>query len=186
MEFICAFRILADSKHTVAAELSNCVRPHRNKKASFMTRTNLPMLTHLTPMLKRTKLRNAVAAMMFLGVLSAALCATAQPHYHWQPLSRTNNVGDNAQFTVTATGTGILTYQWQSNSNNISGATSNTLNVLVTDASKAGNYRVLVSDTSNLTNTSSTAALSIRTATGQDSPNGISTTLLQMATSRPV
>ena len=136
-------------------------------KASFMTRINLPMFTLPNSMLTSSKLRKAASPVMFLIMLSAALCATAQPTITLQPRSRTNNVGDNAQFTVTATGSGTLTYQWQSNNTNIIGGTSNTLNVLITDASKAGNYRVLVSDTSNLTNTSSNAVLSIRTATDE-------------------
>src|ERR1043166_3523491 len=104
----------------------------------------------------KNSLENLIIAALML--ISASLWA--QPTITTQPVSRTNNVGDNAQFTVAATSTGTLTYQWQFNGTNISGGTSNALNVLISDISKAGTYRVRVSDTSNLTNTSSDATLS--------------------------
>jgi len=43
-----------------------------------------------------------------------------------QPVNQTVNVGQTATFSVTATGTGPLTYQWFDNGTAISGATSST------------------------------------------------------------
>jgi hypothetical protein len=90
----------------------------------------------------------------------ASLQLQANPNITLQPASRTNNVGDNAQFTVGASGSGTLSYQWQFNTVNISGATTNTLNVAVADTSKAGSYTVVVTDTGGPT-TSSVAVLSL-------------------------
>src|ERR1041385_594853 len=113
----------------------------------------------------RTSERSA-ARVALLALILLALRVGAQPTITLQPLNRSNNVGDNAQFIVNATGSGTLSFQWQFNGANIAGGTTsnvtnNTINVLVSDASKAGNYRVLVSDSSNLTNTSSVAVLTI-------------------------
>src|SRR5690349_14457949 len=102
-----------------------------------MTPTNLP----ISAFCRKFPLARlmAIAVPAFLLLLTAARLA-AQPTITNQPASRVNNVGDNAQFTVGATGSGTLTYKWQFNSVDIAGATTNTLSVLVTDTNKAGNY----------------------------------------------
>jgi hypothetical protein len=67
-----------------------------------------------------------------------------------QPQSLTNNVGSTAIFSVTASGSGPLTYQWRKNGSalsdggNLSGATSSTLTLLSVSATDAGNYDVIV------------------------------------------
>src|SRR5690349_10592437 len=81
-------------------------------------------------------MKNSLEYLIIVALVFIAARLGAQPSITSQPISRTNNVGDNAQFTVAATGSGILTYQWQFNGTNVSGATSNTLNVLIADASK--------------------------------------------------
>ena len=65
---------------------------------------------------------------------------TAQP----QPVTVT--VGQAVQFSVTATGTAPLSYQWQRNTQNISGATGATYAIASAQLANAGDYQVLVSN----------------------------------------
>lgn len=82
---------------------------------------------------------------------------TANP----QALTRTE--GQGASFTVTATGTGPLSYQWQKNTVNISGANAATFNIAAVQTSDAGNYRCIVSNSVSSA-TSSAAALTVNPA----------------------
>ncbi|MBA4146494.1 MAG: immunoglobulin domain-containing protein [Verrucomicrobia bacterium] len=85
---------------------------------------------------------------LFLFALSLTIAerAAAQPVITAEPQSRTNNIGDNALFSVTATGTGDLTYQWKFGGGDITGATSSALNVAVADTAVVGTYSVVVTD----------------------------------------
>jgi hypothetical protein len=70
--------------------------------------------------------------------------ANPPPTIVTQPLSRTPAEGTQVSLTVTATGLGSLTYQWQINNQNIPGATSSTLVLSAVRPSVNGNYRVIV------------------------------------------
>lgn len=63
-----------------------------------------------------------------------------------QPVASTVNEGAAVEFSVTASGTGTLTYQWYRNSVAISGATSSSFGILAAQLSDAGSYRVQVSN----------------------------------------
>jgi hypothetical protein len=73
-----------------------------------------------------------------------------------QPANRTVNAGQTAAFSVAASGTGALTYQWKKNGTAISGATSASYTTPATTASDNGaQFTVVVTDvvssvTSNL------------------------------------
>jgi hypothetical protein len=85
---------------------------------------------------------------------------TAAPDFTSQPASRTNNAGTAATFTASALGDGPLSYQWQKNGSDISGATASSLtlnNVLTVDA---GSYTVTVTNKFG-TNVSPTALLTV-------------------------
>src|SRR3954466_8935454 len=69
------------------------------------------------------KLQCSPALLVLTALCFAGVRAAAQPTISVQPASRTNNIGDNAQFTVTATGSGALTYRWQFNGVTLAGAT---------------------------------------------------------------
>lgn len=56
------------------------------------------------------------------GFTSSVVNSPQAPRITAQPASQTLNVGQSATFTVTASGTAPLSYQWQKNSANISGA----------------------------------------------------------------
>lgn len=70
------------------------------------------------------------------------------------PVSQTFCAGDTLSLTVSATGPGPLSYQWQKNSSNLTdgthyvGVTTSTLNLLNVDSSDVAGYRCLVSNSS--------------------------------------
>jgi hypothetical protein len=63
-----------------------------------------------------------------------------------QPTSLTSFVGANATFSLTATGTAPLTYQWRKDGTPINNATSSTYTVSSVQASDAGSYTCVVSN----------------------------------------
>jgi glucose/arabinose dehydrogenase len=77
-----------------------------------------------------------------------------------QPVSQTVTAGQPVTFSVTATGTAPLSYQWQRNNANITGATSASYSIANTQASHAGTYRVIVSNAAGSV-TSSNATLTV-------------------------
>jgi len=76
-----------------------------------------------------------------------------------QPQGGSILYGENITFSVTASGTS-LTYQWQKNTVNISGATSSSYSILSALLTDAGSYRCVVSNPSN-SQTSDSAILSV-------------------------
>jgi hypothetical protein len=62
------------------------------------------------------------------------------------PQSQTVSDGASASFTVGATGSGTLTYQWQFNGAAIAGATNAALSLSTVHTNQAGNYSVCVTD----------------------------------------
>src|SRR6185295_10208107 len=76
-----------------------------------------------------------------------------------QPQSRTNVLGSTANFNVTGAGSPPLTYQWQFNGENISGASATNLVVANVQSTNAGNYTVVVTDSSSASITSAVAVL---------------------------
>ncbi|HTL67012.1 MAG TPA: endo-1,4-beta-xylanase [Lacunisphaera sp.] len=85
------------------------------------------------------------------------------PSITTQPSSQTATVGGNLSFSVTATGTAPLTYQWKLNGADISGATSSSYSISNVQASQAGNYTVTVSNVAGAV-TSTTATLTVNAA----------------------
>ncbi len=78
------------------------------------------------------------------------------------PAAQTVNVGSNATFSVVATGTAPLAYQWQKGTTDIPGATSASYTVANAQTADAGNYRVVVSNSAGSA-TSAAAALTVVT-----------------------
>ncbi|MCW3074880.1 MAG: C-terminal target protein [Flaviaesturariibacter sp.] len=77
-----------------------------------------------------------------------------------QPVSQVVCAGAAASFTVAASGTGTLTYQWRKGGTNITGATSATYTIASATAADAANYDVVVSGTCG-TVTSSAVTLTV-------------------------
>ncbi len=84
------------------------------------------------------KMGGPTAAGLPAGVVPSSISA--------QPQSQTVTVGGSASFSVVATGTTPLTYQWQFNGANIPGATASTLTLNNVQASNAGKYTAIVSN----------------------------------------
>jgi N-acetyl-anhydromuramyl-L-alanine amidase AmpD len=95
-----------------------------------------------------------------VGVVSAGPTITTQP------VGKTVNPGVTTTFSVAATGTGTLTYQWRKdglnlgNSSKYAGVTTTTLTVTNVQQTDVGNYSVAVTDSKG-TVTSASAALAV-------------------------
>ena len=86
----------------------------------------------------------------------AMLTVIAPPSVTTPPANQTAAVGANPVFTVAATGTAPLSYQWQNSGGPIAGATTSSLalsNVQLTDS---GTYSVTISNLIGSTNSSAT------------------------------
>jgi glucose/arabinose dehydrogenase len=90
--------------------------------------------------------------------------ANVAPTITTHPANRTVAVGQQATFTVAASGTTPLSYQWQRGTTNISGATSPTLNVTATAADNGATFRAVVSNAFG-TATSNSATLTVSSNT---------------------
>lgn len=77
-----------------------------------------------------------------------------------QPVARTVTVGSAASFSVAASGSATLTYQWMKNGANLSGATSSTYSIASAQIADAGQYAVRVSNGAGAV-TSNAAALTV-------------------------
>jgi subtilisin-like proprotein convertase family protein len=107
------------------------------------------------------------------GVVTSAppawLTVLTRPVITSQPQSRTNIAGTTATFTVTATGSTPLSYQWRRNNNtvtnggNISGTTTATLTVSNVTASDATSYTVVVTNSAGAVTSAPPAWLTVLT-----------------------
>ena len=89
-------------------------------------------------------LLSLTAALVYLATSAEA----ASPAITVQPQSRTDNIGTTATFSVTATGTAPLSYQWFFNDSLLAGRTNSTLTLSNVQPSAAGNYDVVVANRS--------------------------------------
>jgi hypothetical protein len=102
-------------------------------------------------------------------VTSAAATLTVNaagvaPTIATQPASQTVTAGQAATFTVVASGTAPLSYQWQKNGTNISGATAASYTTPATATSDSGStFRVMVNNTTGSV-TSAAATLTVNPA----------------------
>src|ERR1019366_585912 len=89
--------------------------------------------------------------------------APVPPSITTRPASQTVTVGQTAIFSVTATGTAILTYQWQKNGTPISAATSASYTTPATSASDNGAlFTVTVTNaTGNVTSNAATLTVNV-------------------------
>src|SRR5216110_1189033 len=90
--------------------------------------------------------------------------AAVAPSITTQPVSQTVTAGQMATFTVVATGTAPLSYQWRKSGTAISGATSPTYTTpATTSADNGAQFTVVVSNTAGSV-TSNTATLTVSAA----------------------
>ena len=103
------------------------------------------------------------------GEHSMALGVLLPPAITMQPINTIVNEGSGATFSITATGSAPLAYQWLYNGNNIFGATNSTYSIASAALANAGNYSVVV--TNMVGSVASTAAL-LTVLPSQPVPNG--------------
>jgi len=104
---------------------------------------------------------------------SAGKCPTGiRPSILTQPQSLTLNAGTNANFSVTATGTAPLAYQWTFNGTNLASATTSSLSISNVQALQAGNYAVKVTNAFGAI-LSSNAVLIVNNISSNCAPPGI-------------
>ena len=72
--------------------------------------------------------------------------APVAPSITTQPASQTVTAGANVSFTVAASGTAPLSYQWRLNGANVAGATSATLSLTGVTTGQAGSYTCVVTN----------------------------------------
>jgi len=90
--------------------------------------------------------------------------AAVAPTITTQPANQTVTAGQTATFTVVAAGTAPLTYQWQKNGANLTGATSASYTTPATTTADSGStFRVVVANTAG-TVTSAAATLTVTAA----------------------
>ncbi len=106
----------------------------------------------------------------FLVTGTNAAIVTNPPSIDSQPQDETVPAGGNATFSVSASGSVPLNYQWYFNTNTlIGGATTNSLTITNAQAINAGSYSVIITNTAG----SITSAVAILTVT--DAPPTITT-----------
>ena len=98
------------------------------------------------------------------GVDFTASGTTAAPTITTQPASQTVTAGQTATFSVVATGTAPLNYQWQKNGTNISGATSASYTTAATTSADSGSTFDVVVNNSAGSVTSTAATLTVTAA----------------------
>ena len=93
---------------------------------------------------------------------AAVLAVNTAPAISTQPQSQSVNAGASVTFTVVATGSPAPAYQWQFNGTAVSGATSASYAIASAQASNAGSYTVVASNTAGSV-TSNAATLAVST-----------------------
>ena len=97
--------------------------------------------------------------------------AQAQPVITAQPANQVVVLGNTAVLAGSASGTGALTYRWQKNGTNLtdngrlSGTTTPALSVATVQGSDAGQYRLVVSNSTALATSSNATLLAVPVAT---------------------
>jgi hypothetical protein len=91
--------------------------------------------------------------------------APVAPAITTQPLATTVQAGQLASFSVLATGTAPLTYQWRKNSSAVpTGGTTSTFSIASAQVSDAGTYDVVINNLTNQPVTSNGVALTVNPA----------------------
>lgn len=97
--------------------------------------------------------------------LALTVAVQTAPVITSSPSSQSLVAGSDATFTVTATGTDPLSYQWRKNTQNITGATTASYTIVGVQTTDAASYDVVVSNMAG-TATSSAATLTVTLPVG--------------------
>ena len=95
----------------------------------------------------RVNVTNIAGSVMSIPAFLTVISIRVVPSIITQPLNQTVNVGQTATFSVSATGTAPLSYQWQKNGTNIPGATNPSYTTPTTSLTDNGStFRVNVTN----------------------------------------
>jgi len=97
--------------------------------------------------------------------VAVTLAVQTAPTITTQPLAQTVSAGADATFTVVASGTDPLSYQWRKGGEAINGATNATYTIVGVQTGDTGSYDVIVTNSAG-TATSTAAALTVTAAGG--------------------
>jgi hypothetical protein len=112
----------------------------------------------------RVVVSNSAGSVTSNAATLTVTAAAVAPSITTQPANQTVTAGQTATFTVVATGTAPLSYQWQKGTTNISGATSASYTTPATTTSDSGStFRVVVSNSAGSV-TSNSATLTVNPA----------------------
>lgn len=100
---------------------------------------------------------------------SESTSTVTAPSITTQPASVSVVAGASAGFSVAATGSGTLSYQWRKGGTAISGATAASYSIGTTTSADAGSYDVVVANSAGSV-TSSAATLTVTSASGVTAP----------------
>ncbi len=108
---------------------------------------------------------NAVGSPLSISLSGTAVSAVIAPGISSQPVNQTVTAGQTAAFSVVATGSSPLSYQWRKNGTAINGATSASYTTPTTTSADTGStFNVLVSNSAGGV-TSNAATLTVNAAT---------------------
>ena len=107
---------------------------------------------------------NAAGSVTSSAAMLTVSAASVAPSITTQPASQTVTAGQTATFSVAATGTAPMTYQWRKNAVAISGANSSSYTTPVTMTSDSGAQFTVVVNNAVGSATSSAAMLTVTTA----------------------
>jgi len=110
----------------------------------------------------RFRFGQAGTSSWYFGIDDFGLYSINIPVISGQPTAQTVDANSQATFTVTATGSGTLKYQWEFNGNTISGATNTSYTIPSASTNDVGLYDVVVSNSDGQTS-SGTALLTVIT-----------------------
>ncbi len=89
---------------------------------------------------------NSSGTSQFSAPVAASFVSLTPPSLSTHPQTQTVNVGTNVTFSVTASGSATLTYQWRKGGANIGSATSTSYTLTGVTVGDAGNYDVVVTN----------------------------------------
>jgi len=143
----CAKLITACSDAT--SGIAGCTNP--NTAVSYTVTGLTPGVTYYWKVIAQSWHEESSNGDLYCGYQSSytatqTVSSCVEPIVTTQPATQTICVGNPVTFSTVSSGTAPLSYQWQYNGSNISGATSDSYSIPSTAALDAGNYTCIVTN----------------------------------------